>query len=130
MHEDDIGELLTGPQFMDGSPAPIDYIHQPAPDGDLPDARSCDTTFVVVWDDGRVTSSNNSWVSEAYDMADCDYMDGVKSIHAVNEKCELVKITLGDQHRINTDDENPFRFAAAPIMAGKRRVGRVTFTDH
>lgn len=89
-----------------------------------------DPVFVVLWHDGNVTTTNNSWVSEAYDMADCDYMEGVKQIFAVNEKCELVPITVGESHPINQDQEEPFRYASAPIMAGERQVGCVTLTDH
>jgi hypothetical protein len=42
----------------------------------------------------------------------------------------LHKIEVGDKVDINTDDEAPFYFAAAPIMANGIRVGEVVYTDH
>lgn len=122
--------LLTGPQFSDGSPAPIDYIYPcDYPRDDLGREVIPDTLFVVVWDDGSITTANNRAVSNMYDMADCDHMDGVKSIHATDENCELVKIDVGPQRRDNSDFDSIY-FATAPIMAGKRRVGTIHFTDH
>ncbi len=87
-------------------------------------------TFAVVWRDGTVSAKGGSWVSESYDMADCDYMDAVKEVLAADENGRLVPVTLGKQQKTVTDDETPFRYATAPIMAGTRQVGTVTFTDH
>jgi hypothetical protein len=81
--------------------------------------------FVVVWEDGAVSVCGNTRISQILDLADC-----VKSIHAANQDGELVKITVGKSHEINTDEERPFRYAAAPIMAGTRRVGTAAYTDH
>ena len=85
--------------------------------------------FVVMWEDGTFTTASGKRVSDMYDMADCDAMEGVKSVHAVDENGELVKVVIGPQRRDNSDFDS-VHYATAPIMAGSRRVGTVHFTDH
>jgi hypothetical protein len=131
--------LINEPLFSDGTRAPIDYINPPTENDDYLFERDQlgrdiipDTLFVIVWDDASITTANNRAISNMYDMADCDYMDGVKSVHAVDENGELVKVGIGPSERTDVDpgDECPFVYATAPIMAGKRRVGTVHLTDH
>lgn len=86
--------------------------------------------FVVVWEDGSVSARNEAWVSESFDMADAYGEEGVKSVLAIDENGDLVPIRVGEQERINTHEEFPFRYATAPVYAGTKRVGTVTFTDH
>jgi hypothetical protein len=132
--------LINRPLFSDGTPAPIDFMNGEEPSADttmferddLGREIIPDTLFVIVWDDASITTANNRAISNMYDMADCDYMDGVKSVHAVDENGELVKVGIGPSERTHVDpgDECPFVYASAPIMAGKRRVGTVNLTDH
>ena len=129
--------LINEPLFSDGTRAPIDYINQPAENDDYLFERDQlgrdiipDTLFVIVWDDSTITTANNRAISNMYDMADCDYMDGVKSVHAIDENGELVKVGIGPTVRNIRDEESPMVYGYAPIMAGKRRVGTVHLTDH
>jgi hypothetical protein len=94
------------------------------------DGESVPEAFVVVRDNGAITVETEHWVSEIYDMADCDYHEGIKVILALNEDGNLVPVEIGKPKPINTDEEYPFYYARAPIMAGKRRAGSVTYTDH
>lgn len=87
--------------------------------------------FVVLWNDGSLTSKSEQWVSETYDLADCDYGEGVRAIYAPDQNGKLVQIRPGKTWaKINTDQEYPFRYARSPIMAGERIAGYVTLTDH
>ena len=86
--------------------------------------------FAVVWDDGTVSAVDGKRVSEMYDRADCDGMESAIAILAADQDGQPVKVTVGESRKINTDQECPFRYAESPIMAGTRRVGTVTFTDH
>lgn len=88
--------------------------------------------FVVVWDNGHMAIKNHAEVSHMYDLSDCDYMDGVAGVYAVNEKNELVKVTLGKLERdADYDPEgSTMVYAYTAIFAGSRRVGSVAWTDH
>jgi len=139
-------DFMEEPLFSDGTPAPIDYSYPPETNDVFAFAREPapyarddlgreiipDTLFVIVWDDASITTAYSRAISNMYDMADCHYMDGVKSVHAVDENGELVKVGIGPSERTHVDpgDECPFVYASAPIMAGKRRVGTVHLTDH
>lgn len=114
------------PVFSDGTAAPVDRMPHCY---DEPGEKVGDP-FVVVWDDGSVSSKSEAWVSESFDMADCQDVDGVREILATDENGELVPVRVGDSQRINTDEEFPVRYANAQIFAGTRCVGHVTFTDH
>lgn len=96
-------------------------------------------TFIVIWeptcglesgDAFTVTSLSERAISDMYDRADCDYMDGVHDVLALDENAKLVPVEIGPQERINSDAEFPLYYATAPIMAGKRRVGTVRYSDH
>jgi hypothetical protein len=39
-------------------------------------------------------------------------------------------VRIGSQTPINTDQENPFRYASSPLLAGNKQVGTITWTDH
>jgi hypothetical protein len=86
--------------------------------------------FTIVWENGTVSAADGRRVSEMHDMADCDGMEGAAGIYAADEDGVLVRIEVGGSRKINTGEEYPFRYAAAPIMAGTRQVGAVTYTDH
>jgi hypothetical protein len=113
------GEIWAGPG--DGEDEELTAEEADPPTG-LP--------FVVQWEDGSFSVKSEKWVSETYDMADCDYGEGVKQIYAANERDELVKISLGQREKINTDQEFPFRFERSPVYADTRIAGYVTWTDH
>lgn len=93
-------------------------------------AEEPDPVFVVLWKNGHVSIHDEHWVSNAYDMTDCNSMDDVNQILATDQDKNLVPITLNDQYKINEDQECPLHFAACAIMAGTRRVGTVIYTDH
>lgn len=86
--------------------------------------------FVILWEDGSVSAKDNAWVSSAYDMRDCDAMEGIKNILAADEDGDLVPVTLGPFRRLDTDEEWAFRYGAASLLAGTRIAGTVTYTDH
>lgn len=79
---------------------------------------------------GSISSKSAAWYSDSLDMADCDYMEGVKSVHATNENGVLVLVTTGKSEALNTDEEHPFRYSRSPVMAGTRIVSYVVHTDH
>ena len=90
-----------------------------------------DKIFVVVWDDGHVSVHGESDVSQMYDRADCDQMDGVTEVLAVGTDGKLQPVKVGESRKINTDEEMPFRYASAVITTTDGRVvGRVVYTDH
>jgi hypothetical protein len=86
--------------------------------------------IVLVWDDGSVTLSSMADFSYHYDLADCDAMDGVVGMYGVNENNKIVEITVAESVPVNTDQEYPFYYAASAVLAGERRLGSVTYTDH
>ena len=87
--------------------------------------------FVVQWEDGTYSTKSEQWVSETYDLADCDYGDGVKEIMAADENGKLVPIHIGQQERLDNDEEYPpLYFAHSQIYAGNRKAGIVRHTDH
>lgn len=91
------------------------------------------TEFVVVWDNGTMSVKTGPEVSHMYDLSDCDYMDGVKAVYAVNENSELVPVTLGKLDRdpdYNPDSGGSIVYAYSAIMAGTKRVGTVHWSDH
>lgn len=89
------------------------------------------TDFVVVYDNGAVSVKTNDEVSHMYDLSDCDYMEGVAGVYAVNESNELVKVRLGALTRHDSDlDNSTIVYASSDILAGSRRVGSVAWTDH
>ena len=85
-------------------------------------------TFVIVLDDNTIALATERRVSNMFDLADCDAMDHVTGVYAVDEKGDLVKVHLGPQTR--TNDWDAFYYARAPIMAGTRQVGFIHLTDH
>ena len=88
-------------------------------------------TFVVRWTDDTFSIKDEKWVSATTDMADCGYGDEVKEILAANEHGTLVPIRIGEQERVDDDEEEyPLHFAHAAVYAGNKRVGTVYFTDH
>jgi hypothetical protein len=86
--------------------------------------------FLVTWDDGHLSLHDAQWVSELYDFADCDGLEGVKSVQALDENQLLVPIRLGEQRRDNSWSEFLVYYATVPIFAGQRRVGTVHLSDH
>jgi hypothetical protein len=88
--------------------------------------------FVILYDTGELHLASGTDVSTMYDLADCDLMDGVKAILAVDEDGDLVPVTTGKQEFATAGDEaeNSLVWAYTPIMAGTRRVGTIAHTDH
>jgi hypothetical protein len=91
--------------------------------------------FVIVWEDTdgdwNLSLASAGEVSDLYDMADCNSMENVKDILAVDpDSLKLVPVRIGSQTPINTDQENPFRYASSPLLAGNKQVGTITWTDH
>jgi hypothetical protein len=70
-------------------------------------------------------------VSNMYDLSDCDYMDDVVGVYAVDENNELVKVRLGETRRdSDPESENSLYYASSPVFAGQRQVGTINWTDH
>lgn len=69
-------------------------------------------------------------VSYDYDVADLN--DGeVGTYFFLEDDGKLYPVTLGkDQTPINSDEENPFYYAAADLIANGKVVGQVIYTDH
>ena len=89
------------------------------------------TKFVIVFNDDTVAAVPESRVSNMYDMADCDAMDNVRAVYAVDESGKLVPIRIGPQNRLGyVDSEYSLYYANAPIYAGKKTVGFIHLTDH
>lgn len=86
--------------------------------------------FVILYEDGTVTSVNGTQVSNVFDMADCDSMEGVNSIYAANENNELVQISVGEFERDNDAEEYAVVYGYSPIYAGSKRVGTIHHSDH
>lgn len=87
--------------------------------------------FVIVYDDKSVKTASEATVSRMFDLADCDAMDGVAGIYAVDDACNLVRVTVGPQTRDgNWDSEETIYFASAPVKAGKRLIGYIHYSNH
>ena len=84
--------------------------------------------FVIVYNDNTVRSVPESAISRMYDLADCDAMDGVRDVYAVDESGKLVPVEIGKQKRFDYWDG--IYFASSEIKAGKRVVGFVHYSDH
>lgn len=90
-----------------------------------------DRPFIIVWDDGHFSTETNETVSNMYDMADCDAMDGIVGVYSLDRDNQVVTIRLGTEQRYETDDdEYLFHYGYKHIYAGSRRVGTVYLTDH
>ena len=95
------------------------------------DAANIPLPFVIAWKGGSISLADNTKISRMYDLSDCDYMDGVKAVYAVDEYGELVKIRVGPQERDEDPaSENAVIYAYSPVYAGKRRVGTIAWSDH
>ncbi len=97
-------------------------------DPDVPDPIG--NPFVVQWTDGTFSTKSERWVSDTFDMADCDYGEGVSKILAADENGNLVPVHMGESRKINEDQEFPLHYARSRIYAGTRVVGHVTYSDH
>lgn len=86
--------------------------------------------FLILYQDGSMSLKNGPEVSRMYDLADCGHMDDVKDVLAVDEDGDLASVTVEARRWANTDEEYPFYYAYSDILAGKRRVGTVAWTDH
>jgi hypothetical protein len=69
-------------------------------------------------------------ISRATDMADCDDPGVMRQWLYVDDDGTLHPVTIGNQERINRDEDCPFRYAASDIVANGKCVGTVTYTDH
>lgn len=69
-------------------------------------------------------------ISRAVDMADCEDPGILRKWLYLDDDGELKPVIIGQQERINRDEEAPFRFAASAIVAGGKCVGNVIYTDH
>lgn len=88
--------------------------------------------FVIQYMDGSLAARMEREISYMYDMADCDAMEDVRAIWATGGTDDrLQPVHVGPQSRINTDEEDPFYYATAPLLTDDDTiVGYVTFTDH
>jgi hypothetical protein len=95
--------------------------------------------FVIVYgkdednDEYRVRIAERGEVSRMYDEQDFASFEemNILGIYAPGKDGSLQLVHLGKSHKINTDEEMPFRYAAAPLItADGTAVGSVTFTDH
>lgn len=87
--------------------------------------------FILVWKHGILSTMDEGQFSRMYDMADCDTMDNVIGVYAVNEENKLVEIKVGALQRYEDDlDESPFYYGVSAVYAGSRRVGTIHYTDH
>lgn len=66
-------------------------------------------------------------VSDRIDMDDC-YNEPFQVFALLDGK--LYEVKYRRQHRINTDEEMPFHYAASDLVANGVVVGQVTHTDH
>lgn len=88
--------------------------------------------FILVWNNGLISTLDASQLSHMLDLADCDAAEGVKAIYALNENKELVKIRLGDVSR-DPDwhaDSSTMVYATMQVFAGSKLVSHVHMTDH
>lgn len=67
-------------------------------------------------------------ISRAYDLQDAD--PDIPEYLYCDEAGELHPVTVGAQSRFDTDEEAPFVYASAPLMANGSAVGQVLYTDH
>lgn len=87
--------------------------------------------FVIVYNDGTIRAVTENIVSRMYDLADCDYMDNVRAVYALDEHAQLVPVTVHEQRKYDDFDANSqVYFASSKITAGKRIVGFVHWSDH
>lgn len=87
--------------------------------------------FVIVFNDNTVTTTTESNVSRMYDLADCDSMDHVRAVYAVDQRGELVKVSVGPSRRYDEwDAATDVYYASSPIKAGNRIVGYVHYSNH
>jgi hypothetical protein len=84
--------------------------------------------FVVVFNDNSVAIRDNREISRMYDLSDCDYMDDVAGVYALNESRDLVKVRLGKL--IDDRDPGTIAYGRSQLFAGSRPVGMVHWTDH
>lgn len=87
-------------------------------------------SFVVTWADGHVSVKSEKDVSRMYDLADCDAMEDVTGVYALNQDGELVRITLGTMKADAGFPEETFIYGYTPLYAGERLAGYVSWTDH
>lgn len=66
-------------------------------------------------------------VSNRFDMDDCH--NEPFEVYVLKDGW-LQVVKLGEQNRINTDQETPFHFAKSDLVANCVVVGSVTHTDH
>lgn len=90
--------------------------------------------FIVVLADDTFSIDSEKELSDRIDMADTGSMDEVVGIYKVYNT-QFYEVKVGNSYPINTDEEYPFRCAAAPLYITKaggdrEEVGTVTFTDH
>jgi hypothetical protein len=85
--------------------------------------------FVILWDNGSLSTADDRQISHMYDLSDCDSMEGVKAVYAVSDECELVPVTLGETRRENSDGDS-IVWGYSPVLAGKRVVSHVHWSSH
>jgi len=89
--------------------------------------------FVVVYQDDTIRAVPETVVSKMYDLADCDYMEGVRDIYSVDERGRLVPVEVGKETRdpaFGTDEGSQVYYATAPVYAGEKIVSYVHYSDH
>lgn len=89
--------------------------------------------FILVWEHGILSTMDEGQISRMYDMADCDTMESIVGVYAVNEENKLVEVVVGTLQRYQADtDPNDYLFyyGYSAIYAGSRRVGTIHYTDH
>ena len=77
------------------------------------------------------TRKNNpeAAISSAFDLQDCH--DGpVSDFFYCDVDGQLHAVALGKQTPMNTEEECPFHYASAALIANGQVVGHVTYTDH
>jgi hypothetical protein len=84
-----------------------------------------------VLDDGtkKLWPTTENTISRAYDLSDQDD-GGIPEFLYCDSDGELYPVTIGQQEQMNSDQENPFHYAAADMIANGKVVGHVVYTDH
>ncbi|ENZ77958.1 MULTISPECIES: hypothetical protein [Ralstonia] len=86
---------------------------------------------VRVLEDGKkkLWPTTEAAISSAFDLQDCH--DGpVSDFFYCDVDGQLHAVALGKQTPMNTEEECPFHYASAALIANGQVVGHVTYTDH
>lgn len=84
-----------------------------------------------VLDDGskKLWPTTEARISRSHDLSDCEDGPAPEFLYC-DVDGELYPVTVGKQGRMNSDEETPFHYASADMIANGKVVGHVIYTDH